>query len=70
LWRSGVFSVSGVPMLTVHDELDFSVPPGSEEAFRFVQHTMENAIPFRVPIRAEAESGPDWGHTASIDGAK
>jgi DNA polymerase I-like protein with 3'-5' exonuclease and polymerase domains len=63
LWNSGVFKTTGVPMLTVHDELDFSVPPGTEEAFLFVKHTMEHAIPFRVPIRAEVETGPDWGHT-------
>lgn len=28
LWKSGVFDYVGVPLITVHDELDFSVPEG------------------------------------------
>lgn len=65
-WESGVFSVTGVPRLTVHDELDFSDPGGKavEEAFAYIKHTMENALTLRVPVIAECEVGPDWGHCA------
>lgn len=62
-WEAGVFDVTGVPALTVHDELDFSDPGTCPEAFAEVVRVMESAIAFRVPIVAEVETGPDWGHT-------
>lgn len=64
LLRSGVLDYVGVPRLTVHDELDWSVrerSPEMNEAFRFVQHTMETAIKLRVPIRVDVSTGPNWG---------
>lgn len=63
-YEQGVFDVTGVPRLTVHDELDFSDTgaPGTEEAFGYMQHVMESAIPLRIPVKAEMEVGPDWGH--------
>lgn len=63
-WEQGVFNYTGVPRLTVHDELDFSDTgePGTEEAFHYMQRTMETAIPLRIPVRADMEVGPDWGH--------
>lgn len=63
-WRSGVFEATGVPRLTVHDELDFSNPGGrwSEEGFRELKRVMETAIALRIPVVAEAEKGPNWGH--------
>lgn len=64
LWRSGVFSVTGVPRLTVHDELDFSDPGGCDDAFAYIQHILETAIPLRVPVIAECEVGPNWGDVA------
>lgn len=50
--------------LTVHDELDFSIPKGEEGAkFRKqVRECMED-WPLSVPIRVDLETGPDWGHT-------
>ena len=61
-WESGVFDATGVPRLTVHDELDFSDPGGKEEAFREMHYILENAIPLKIPVRADGEVGPDWGH--------
>lgn len=64
-WEEGVFDErygTGVPRLTVHDELDFSDPGGREEAFRYMRHVLETAIPLRIPVRADEEMGPDWGH--------
>lgn len=61
---AGVFDVIGVPKLTVHDELDFSQIDNSPiqlEAYRHMQHIMENAIPLRVPVRADPDIGPNWG---------
>lgn len=82
LWNSGVFDYIGVPKLTVHDELDFSIREGERymgtnkkgeevakyravgrmrEALDFVQHTMQQSIKLRVPLRVDESSGPNWG---------
>lgn len=61
-WEDGIFAVTGVPCLTVHDELDFSDSGTADDAFRELVHVMETVIPLRVPVRAEVSKGPDWGH--------
>jgi len=67
-WQSGVFAVTGVPRLTVHDELDFSDPGGreAEEGFREVKNIMETCMKLKIPVIADAEAGPDWGHVEDI----
>lgn len=65
-WRDGVFERTGVPRLTVHDELDFSDPGGRSEAFREMRHILETAIPLSIPVRADADAGPDWGHCTEV----
>lgn len=62
--NSGVFDTVGVPRLTVHDELDFSVrdrTPETIEAFEHIQHTMEHAVKLRIPVFVDMEEGPNWG---------
>jgi DNA polymerase-1 len=61
-YEDGVFDYVGVPRLTVHDELDFSDPGGVEDGFDYVRHVLETAMPLRIPVRADMELGPDWGH--------
>ena len=61
-WKQGIFAETGVPRLTVHDELDFSDPGGKDKAFGEMQRIMETAIPLRIPVKADGECGPDWGH--------
>lgn len=61
-WKDGIFDATGVPSLTVHDELDFSDPGGRDEAFAEMKRVMEQALPLRVPVRADYDAGPDWGH--------
>ena len=61
-WEDGIFDETGVPRLTVHDELDFSDPGGKDKAFEAMNHVLEHAIPLRIPVRADGEIGPDWGH--------
>lgn len=65
-WNDGVFSRTGVPRLTVHDELDFSDPGGCDEAFREMRHILETAVPLRVPVRADYEVGPSWGQVQEV----
>jgi DNA polymerase-1 len=60
-YESGVFS--SLPLhLTVHDELDVSIPrtPEGREAFIELKRIMEVTTPMRVPTIAEAETGLNW----------
>lgn len=66
-YMDGVFQETGVPRLTVHDELDFSDPGGKDQAFEEMQHIMETTLPLRVPIKADVEAGPDWGHLQDLN---
>lgn len=62
--NSGVFDLTGVPSLTVHDELDFEVPddtPQMREAFAFIRETMQNSIKLKVPVYVDESVGPNWG---------
>lgn len=60
--KDGVFARTGYPRITVHDELDFSDPGNCDDAFKEMQHNMETAITLLVPVKADMEIGPDWGH--------
>jgi DNA polymerase-1 len=64
--QDGIFDATGVPRLTVHDELDFSDPGGRDEAFREMQHVMENCMKLRIPVRADGDIGPNWGDLHAI----
>ncbi len=61
-YESGVFDVTGVPRLTVHDELWFSDPGDvPDDAWDEMKHIFENCIPeVRVPIRFDCGIGPTW----------
>jgi len=62
--QSGVFDFIGVPMLQVHDELDFSVKDDSreqQEAYRFMRHTLANSLKCAVPILVDNKRGANWG---------
>ena len=47
-----------VPMLQMHDELDFSF--GSEKEARLCQEIMETSVELLVPVIVDAEFGPTW----------
>lgn len=58
----GVFNVTGVPRLTVHDELVFSDPGGiPEDAWKEIQHIAETCLPVKIPIKFEGSKGANWG---------
>jgi DNA polymerase-1 len=64
LWRSGVFSVTGLPMITVHDELDWIKREHSRaqtEAFDYITWVMENTTRLRVPLIVDSKEGLTWG---------
>ncbi|MEC0328737.1 DNA polymerase [Paenibacillus macerans] len=56
-------------LLQVHDELVFDCPRDiSQEALEHIQHTMENAVKLRCPVRCDVEINPDrWLKKVDID---
>lgn len=65
IWEAGLCDATGVPLLTVHDELDYNDPRTQEadEAFDEVKNIMQTCLPqVRVPLLADEERGEDWGH--------
>lgn len=61
-YEAGLFDVTGIPHLTVHDELDWSddMSPEAEEAFNEVKYEMETCVPLRVPLRVDFSEGNNW----------
>jgi DNA polymerase I-like protein with 3'-5' exonuclease and polymerase domains len=53
-WREGL-----VPMLQLHDELDFSF--SSEEQARCAIEIMRETVRLRVPMQVDAKFGKSWG---------
>lgn len=63
-FKAGIFEVIGVPLIQVHDELDFSridISPAQLEAYAELNRCLETAIPLRVPVKVDAKSGASWG---------
>jgi len=60
--EAGIFDELGFPLLTVHDELDWSVPntPAGKEAFAESARLMERAIPLKLPVVVDPDTGRDW----------
>lgn len=63
IWESGVCDVLKAIHLTVHDELDCSVPKTKAglEAFEETKQIMEGAVKLKVPVIVDSEIGPNWG---------
>ena len=59
-WEQGIFDATGIPVMTVHDELNFSEDGGEDDAFDEMVNVMETAIPMRVPILVDGEIGKNW----------
>lgn len=61
-YEDGYFDVIGVPRLTVHDELNFSIPctKAAESGFKDFVNLMETVIPLRVPVLTDAQIGNNW----------
>ncbi len=67
-WEGGLFheSACGIPVLTVHDELDFE-DLGYEDnpAWYELERCMENCMgnKLRVPLRVDGKAGKNWRET-------
>jgi len=63
IWEAGISDVLGAPLLTVHDELNWSVPRSSQadEAHKESVRIMETCVPLRLPLSATSGRGANWG---------
>lgn len=64
-YEAGLFSEDrcGIPMLTVHDELDFDDQgPENAPCWKELREVMENCVETRVPIRVDDSVGTSWGN--------
>ena len=51
-------------ILQIHDELLFEVPVHEkQEIFEIAQHTMENAVQLKVPLKVSGGFGKNWNET-------
>ena len=55
-----------IPVLTVHDEMCYSVDPTCMSFINEIKHNMENAIPVDVPFICAPELGPNWAYTEKM----
>lgn len=55
-----------IPVLTVHDEMCYSVDPSCMSFVNTIKHNMENAIPVDVPFICDPELGPNWAYTEAM----
>lgn len=62
-WEAGIYNEL-VPLLTVHDEIDTSVPltAAGDEAFAELGEIMRTVWELSVPIVVDSESGENWGY--------
>lgn len=64
IWQSGVCTVLGAPFMTVHDELNWSVPdnPAGREAYAESNRIMEAVYSDRlkIPLKVDYQLGLNW----------
>ena len=63
LWASGVCDVFGPPLITLHDELDWSAPntKAGREALAEIKNIMETVVDISVKLTVDSKTGPNWG---------
>ena len=62
IWESGVCDVLGAPLLTVHDELNWSIPdtPEGLEAHAEAVKIMNDPRDLHVPMKTDSGQGANW----------
>lgn len=65
-WRAGIYDVLGPPLVTVHDELGWSVPDTREglEAVAEARRIQTEAVSLRIPLHVDEAAGRSWGEAA------
>lgn len=62
-YEAGLFAddACGIPILTVHDELDFEDYGDPDAAcWKELEHITENCVSLKIPLRIDAKAGPNW----------
>jgi DNA polymerase-1 len=66
-YEDGLFGETGIPLLTVHDELDFVDNGCRAEVWAEMARVMERCAPeLSIPIMVDHEIGPSWGEVAEV----
>jgi DNA polymerase I-like protein with 3'-5' exonuclease and polymerase domains len=60
IWDSGLMDEIDVK-LTIHDELDFSIPYDKQKFLDEAIQMMKNAVKLEVPLKVDIEKGDSWG---------
>lgn len=61
-FEDGIFDATGIPLLTVHDELDFVDDGAPDSVWAEMAHIMETCAPeLSIPIMVDHEVGRSWG---------
>lgn len=55
-----------VPLVTVHDEGDYSVPKRDKSVIQTIRHEMEHAIELVVPVIVDLAVGRSWGELKEL----
>ena len=55
-----------IPVLTIHDEMCYSVHPGFMSHIMNIRENMEKAIPVDIPFVCTPEIGPNWAYTEAM----
>ena len=48
--------------LTIHDELDFSIPWNKQKCFEEALQIMKTCVKLKVPLKVDVEKGDNWGN--------
>ncbi len=56
-----------IPILSVHDEMCYSIHPAFLPEVAMIKQCMETAIPVDVPFTCEPELGPNWAYTDKME---
>lgn len=67
-WKAGIYDIVGVPLNTVHDEINHSDPgtKEAEEAFAEMMRIMQTVVKWKVPLLVGDEVGPNWAELTAL----
>jgi len=60
IWDAGLLDEIDIK-LTIHDELDFSIPHAKQKCLDEAIHLMKNCVELQVPLKVDVEKGDSWG---------
>ena len=60
IWDAGLLDEIDIK-LTIHDELDFSIPYTKQKCLDEAIHLMKNCVELQVPLKVDVEKGDSWG---------